>query len=109
LFELRKQFPPRANPASWEATEALRGRVLARIVPFTADNTRYQAELRRGVRTVLDWLATMPGRTWQARWAACGAEHTPDWRILAVTPLAAGRTETAISNLKTVFLVVCRC
>ncbi|WP_167380114.1 hypothetical protein, partial [Mycobacterium gastri] len=101
LFELRKQFPARANPVSWEATEASRGRVLARVfrAPFTADNVKYQAEVRRSVRTVLDWLATMPGRTWQARWAASGAEHAADWRILPVTPLAAGRTETAISNL----------
>jgi integrase len=103
LFELRKQFPPRANPLSWEATEASRGRVLAHTMPFIADNTKYQAEVRRSVCAVLDWLRVMPGRTWQARWAACGAEHTPDWRILAVTPLAAGRTETAISNLKNRF------
>jgi hypothetical protein len=102
LFELRKQFPPRANPVSWEATEASRGCVLARVLtaPFTADNTKYQAEVRRGVRTVLDWLATMPGRTWQARWAASGAEHAADWRLLPVTPLAAGRTEIAVSNLQ---------
>jgi integrase len=101
LFELRKQFPPRANPVSWEATEASRGRVLARVLaaPFTADN-KFQAEVRRSVRTVLDWLTTMPGRTWQARWVASGAEHTADWRILAVTPLAAGRTEIAVSNLQ---------
>ncbi len=102
MFELQKQFPPRVNPMSWEATEASRGRVLARVLtaPFTADNAKYQAEVRRGVRTVLDWLATMPGSTWQARWAASGAEHAADWRILAVTPLAAGRTETAVSNLQ---------
>ena len=102
LFELRKQFPPRANPVSWEATEASRGRVLARVFPasFIADNAKYQAEVRRGVRTVLDWLATMPGRTWQERWAASGAEHAADRRILPVTPMAAGRTEIAISNLQ---------
>ncbi|TDK99865.1 hypothetical protein [Mycobacterium paragordonae] len=105
VFELRKQFPPRVNPVSWEATEASRGRVLARVLttPFTADNAEYQAEVRRGVRTVLDWLATMPGSTLQARWTASGAEHAADWRILAVTPLAAGRTETAVSNLKSRF------
>ncbi len=102
LFELRKLFPPRLNPVSWEATEASRGRVLARVLtaPSTADNTKYQAEVRRGVRTVLDWLATMPGITWQARWDASGAEHAADWRILAVTPLSAGRTEIAVSNLQ---------
>jgi hypothetical protein len=99
LFELRKQFPPRVIPVSWEATEASRGCVLALTVPFTADN-KFQAEVRRSVRTVLDWLATMPGRTWQARWAASGAERAADWRILPVTPLAAGRTEIAVSNLQ---------
>lgn len=102
LVELRKQFPPRANAVSWEATEASRGRVLARVLaaPFTAETTKYQAEVRRSVRTVLDWLATMPGRTWQQRWVASGAEHSADWRILPVTPLAAGRTEIAVSNLQ---------
>jgi integrase len=102
LFALRKQFPPRKSPASWEATTASRGRVLARVLaaPFAASGTKYQAEVRRGVCSVLDWLATMPGRTWQARWIASGAEQAADWRELAAAPTAAGRTDTARRNLQ---------
>jgi hypothetical protein len=102
LFELRKQFPPRGNPSSWEATVASRGRVLARVLaaPFTVENDGYQAEVRRGVCAVLDWLAAMPGKSWQARWVASGAEQAADWRVLAATPTAAGRTDTAVSNLQ---------
>jgi hypothetical protein len=102
LFELRKQFPPRGYPASWEATVASRGRVLARVLaaPFAVENDGYQAEVRRGVCAVLDWLAAIPGKSWQARWGASGAEQAADWRVLAATPTAAGRTDTAISNLQ---------
>lgn len=102
LFELRKQFPPRPNPASWKATEVSRGRVLARVLgaPFAVESAKYQAEVRRGVCAVLDWLAAMPGRSWQARWAASGAEQATDWRILATASTAAGRTDTAVRNLE---------
>ena len=47
LFELRRQFPPRANPASWEETRASRGGVLARVLaaPFAYESANHQAEL----------------------------------------------------------------
>ena len=102
LSGLRRQFPPRANPASWEETRASRGGVLARVLagPFTSDADQYQAEVRRGIRSVLDWLAAMPGQTWQQRWAASGAEQAGDWRVLAAAPDTAGRTDTAVRNLQ---------
>ena len=102
LFELRKQFPPRGNPASWEATAASRGRVLARVLaaPFATDSADYQAELRRGVCTVLDWLAAMPGTSWQARWIASGAQQSADWRVLAAAATATGRSDTARRSLQ---------
>src|ERR1700678_811102 len=51
LFELRRQFPPRANPASWPETRASRGGVLARVLaaPFTFEDANYQADVRRGI------------------------------------------------------------
>jgi hypothetical protein len=92
LFELRRQFPPRANPASWEETRASRGGVLARVLaaPFAYESANHQAEVRRGICSVLDWLAQVPGRTWQQRWTASGAEQAADWRTLVATPAAAG-------------------
>ncbi len=102
LSELRRQFPPRANLASWEETRASRGGVLARALagPFSSDADKYQAEVRRGIRSVLDWLAAMPGQTWQQRWTASGAEQAGDWRVLAAAPDTAGRTDTAVRSLR---------
>lgn len=102
LFELRRQFPPRGNPASWDATEASRGRVLARVLaaPFTVEAAGYQAEVRRGISAVLDWLALLPGRSWQQRWLASGAERAADWRVLAAAPTAAGRADTVVRSLE---------
>jgi hypothetical protein len=102
LFELRKQFPSRGNPESWEATEASRGQVLARVLaaPFAESSVEYQAQARRGVCTVLDWLTTMPGRSWQERWIASGAEQAADWRVLPAAATAAGRSDIAVGNLR---------
>jgi Phage integrase family len=98
LFELRRQFPRRVNPASWEETRASRGGVLARVLgkPFAFETSTHQDEVRRGVCSVLDWLAAMPGRTWQQRWAASGAEQAADWRVLAAEATAPGSSETAV-------------
>ncbi|MHB2023728.1 MAG: tyrosine-type recombinase/integrase [Mycobacteriales bacterium] len=91
LSELLAQFPPRPRPATWQATEASRGQVLARLLapPFTFEHAEYQASVRGGVRAVLDWLGSMPGRTWQDRWVASGAEFAADWRSLLNAPTAA--------------------
>jgi hypothetical protein len=98
LFELRRQFPPRVSPASWEETRASRGSVLARVLaaPFTFESANHRAEVRRGICSVLDWLGAMPGRTWQQRWAASGAEKAGDWRVLAAEATTPGSTETAV-------------
>ena len=102
LFELGKQFPPRGNPASWEATAASRGQVLARVLaaPFAVDSAGYRAEPRRGVCTVLDWLAASPGKSWQERWLASGAQQSSDWRVLAASATASGRSDTARRSLQ---------
>ena len=103
LHVLREQFPPRSGPASWEATCASRGRVLARVLaaPFAAPSGGYQAdEVRRGTCNVLDWLAAAPGGSWQERWIASGAEQGADWRELVMAAVTAGSTETARRGLR---------
>lgn len=99
LSQMLGQFPPRRGPSSWDATEAPRGRVLARLLepPFAVGDPEYQACLNRGLRRVLGWLQSQPGRTWQERWAASGAEAERDWRPLAarVGRLASGRDGTS--------------
>jgi hypothetical protein len=100
LPELLRRFPPRQQPASWEATELSRGRALARTLaaPFTFSDVRYQASVRRGVSRVLDWLAEQPGSSWQDRWIASGAEQHADWRQLAVGRAGLPAWDTASSN-----------
>jgi integrase len=102
LVELRGQFPSRANPVTWEETRASRGSILARVLaePFTSGGDQYQAQVRRGTRSMLDWLSAMPGQTWQQRWAASGAEQAADWRVLATASSADGRTGTALRNFR---------
>jgi hypothetical protein len=86
LSDLLSQYPPRPRPASWEATTASRGRVLARLLasPFAFHHVKYQDSARRGLCRVLDWLQSQPGGSWQDRWIASGAEQHADWRSLPV-------------------------
>lgn len=37
----------------------------------------------RGLGTLLDWLESAPGATWQQRWETLGAEQLDDWRTAA--------------------------
>jgi len=78
------RFPPRPVAASWPATEADRAQVLSRVLagPFAVEQPVSQAHRRNGVLAVLNWLATQPGTSWQARWLASGAQDHPDWRDL---------------------------
>jgi Phage integrase family len=102
LSQLLRQFPPRNRPASWEATQLSRGRVLARLLaaPFAFDHIRYQAGARRGLREVLDWLQSLPGDTWQDRWIASGAEHQADWRSLPAQRTAGVASQSTASRTK---------
>jgi hypothetical protein len=36
--------------------------------------SRIHANHRRGLPVLLDWLGEQPGRTWQQRWLASGAD-----------------------------------
>ena len=70
---------------SWPQTRASRPEVLARLLaaPFALGNALSQQTRRQGLLTVVSWLESQAGDTWQERWAASGAEAAPDWRDLA--------------------------
>ena len=83
--ELAAQFPARPVIWSWPQTRVSRQDVLARLLaaPFALGNALSQQTRRQGLLTVVSWLESQPGDTWQERWAASGAEAAPDWRDLA--------------------------
>ena len=90
--ELAARFPARPVISSWPQTRASRHEVLARLLaaPFALDNALSQQTRRQGLLTVVSWLESQAGDTWQERWAASGAEAAPDWRDL-VTCWRTGR------------------
>ena len=94
--ELLARFPPRPASVSWPATRAARQDVLARLLapPFALGNPASQQGRRLGLLTVVRWLETQPGDSWQDRWQASGAEAREDWRDL-VTAWKAGRAGAA--------------
>jgi hypothetical protein len=96
--QLLAAFPPRPVAASWPTTGQTRSAVLARVLaaPFTLDNPGSQQTRRLGVLSVLSWLQTHPGDSWQQRWRASGAENQPDWRVL-VTVTAAARSRSQVA------------
>jgi hypothetical protein len=61
--------------------------VLARLLaaPFALGNALSQQTRRQGVLTVVSWLESQAGDSWQERWAASGAEAAPDWRDLVAS------------------------
>jgi integrase len=74
MQRLHRRYPPRALPSTWRATCQDRDRLLARMseLPFTDTSARRRR--RRGLVSVIDWLADQPGRTWQKRWQVSGAD-----------------------------------
>ena len=72
-----RRFPPRPAPdGDWPVTSQRRGHVLARLfaAPFTAGRDELQSSRRIGLTKLLHWLEEQPGRTWQDRWIASGAD-----------------------------------
>ena len=84
LASLLDRFPPRPAEKTWGATRQPREQLLGRLLspPFRMDNTQSQANRKAGATQLLDWLESLPGDTWQERWAASGAEDAGDWRAL---------------------------
>ena len=93
--QVMRLFPPRPAASGWPATRQPREQVLTRLLapPFALDNPAGQAQRRRGLTRMPDWLASQPGQTWQDRWIVSGAEDSSPWRELPDRWLAgAGRT-----------------
>ena len=79
----RIRFPARHSPESWPATCQTRDAVWDRLTraPFVVDNAHTQKIRLRGLTFLLDWLEDQPGRTWQERWLASGADAAgAGWR-----------------------------
>jgi integrase len=90
---LLKTFPPRPAQQAWPATAQSREEVLQRLLapPFAAGSPSYQPHCRAGLARVLAWLESCPGRSWQERWIASGADAAGNiaWRELCRPPRAA--------------------
>lgn len=70
------RFPPRPVVAHWPAAGVDRSQVLALAASATSSlavSPIYHARLR-GLCLLLDWLDDQPGRSWQERWLASGAD-----------------------------------
>jgi integrase len=84
LASLLDRFPPRPAEKTWAATRQPREQLLGRLLgpPFRMGNNQSQANRKAGASQLLAWLESLPGETWQERWAASGAEEAADWRDL---------------------------
>lgn len=79
------RFPARAVTADWPATRCSREDVFERLTrtPFVLGSAGSQKQRVQGLRLMLDWLAEQPGRSWQQRWMASGADAAAaGWRQL---------------------------
>ena len=77
--------PARPRGAAWPATRQRREQTWARLTrpPFVLENRASQGGRRFGLGLLLEWLADQPGRTWQDRWLASGADADGGaWRQL---------------------------
>jgi integrase len=82
--ELLSRFPARPAAADWPATGQNRARALQLVDTASAGapESRVQANHRRGLPVLLDWLGEQPGRTWQQRWLASGADAAGErWAV----------------------------
>src|SRR3954453_17101122 len=97
MLRLRHSYPPRPRALPWPTTELPTEALVARLLsePFTADIAGSRdgwLRRRRGIHSVLSWLASYPGDTWQARWLASGADAmgNADW-VAPALPSRPGR------------------
>jgi len=75
--------PARPHGTAWPATLQDRETTWERLTgpPFAPVAAKGRAGHRLGLRLLLDWLASQPGRTWQERWMATGADAADgSWR-----------------------------
>jgi len=73
---LAARFPARPVAECWTATGQDRDQVLQLVDTASAGlpESRIEANRRRGLPVLLDWLDEQPGQTWQQRWVASGAD-----------------------------------
>jgi integrase len=118
MAALSRRFPPRpAQVEGWPASSQRRGHVLARLfaAPFTAGSPSLHSSQRIGLTKLVHWLEQHPGRTWQERWLASGADAAGNlaWRELAASWLRdAGRASASpradfIALGRGVLLLIC--
>jgi hypothetical protein len=76
---LRAQFPARPVQACWPETTPTLEEAARRLTspPFLAVSPATRAGRRHGVNTLLRWLSTFPGESWQQRWLSSGIEEHP--------------------------------
>lgn len=72
----QQDYRPRPRPETWAETEQPRQEVVERLSnpAFRSSSADVRRCARRGLIALLDWLELQPGRTWQERWLASGAE-----------------------------------
>jgi Phage integrase family len=77
--QLRTRFPARSVEACWPETMRSLEDTARRLTsaPFLAASHATRAGRRHGVDTLLRWLSTFPGESWQQRWLASGVEKHP--------------------------------
>jgi integrase len=73
---LAARFPARPVAECWPATGQDRAQVIHLVDTASAGlpESRIEANRRRGLPVLLDWLMEQPGQTWQQRWLASGAD-----------------------------------
>jgi hypothetical protein len=86
-------YPPRLTPETWPETAQPREALAERLSapPFLPGSADVRRSMRRGLTALLDWLEQQPGRTWQDRWLASGAETAgPAWTDLVLCGVPPG-------------------
>lgn len=79
------RFAARVPAMLWPATITDRDDITTRLTrpPFTLANPGSQKHRARGLGLLLDWLSDYPGRSWQQRWMASGADTAAaGWRTI---------------------------
>jgi hypothetical protein len=99
--QLRTQFPSRPVAARWSETTDTLEDTAQRLTcpPFRATSPATRAGRRLGVMSLLRWLSTFPGETWQQRWQASGVEeHRGSAWVQPPLAWLAEHGETAVSG-----------
>ena len=98
----RSLFPARPAAESWPATGQDRAQVLALVATASTGlpESRIHANHRRGLPVLLDWLEEQPGRTWQQRWLASGADAANERWAAGPARWLRGRGICSVSRLE---------